>query len=277
MGRLRRPELPPGALADLVRELHALHSCAGRPSMRDLAEGQRFSHTTVHDLFTKTTAEPPRLPVLLTVVERLATIASRMNVEETLDRFDALWRAADTEPFEPVEQSATTAALQVEVHPDEEPATNVAAAEREPLQLWPGKPLISTKPTSEPFSETERVVSAASIVERQLTGHTADVRAVAAAQVDGRPVVVSGSHDGTVRVWDLATGRPIGSLLTGHRRGVRGGDRAAGRAPVVISGSDDKTVRVWDLATGRPVGSPFTGHTDVVARWRPRSWTAARW
>ena len=49
-----------------------------------------------------------------------------------------------------------------------------------------------------------------------LTGHSGPVYAVAAAELDGRPVIVSGSRDATVRVWDLATGSPIGSPLTGH-------------------------------------------------------------
>ena len=35
------------------------------------------------------------------------------------------------------------------------------------------------------------------------TGHTGPVHAVATAQLDGRPVVISGSFDKTVRVWDL--------------------------------------------------------------------------
>ena len=85
--------------------------------------------------------------------------------------------------------------------------------------------------------------------------------AVAAAVLDGRPVVISGSRDRTVRVWDLATGAPVGDPFTGH-----GGEVLAVAAaeldgrPVVISGSDDGTVRVWDLASGAPVGDPFTGH-----------------
>ena len=86
--------------------------------------------------------------------------------------------------------------------------------------------------------------------------------AVAAAELDGRPVVISGSDDRTVRVWDLATGAPVGGPFTGHGGWVRSVAAAElnGR-PVVISGSVDRTVRVWDLATGAPVGDPFTGHT----------------
>jgi eukaryotic-like serine/threonine-protein kinase len=44
---------------------------------------------------------------------------------------------------------------------------------------------------------------------------TGAVNAIAIAQLDGRPVVVSGSEEGTVRVWDLATGAPIDRPLTG--------------------------------------------------------------
>src|SRR5664280_238333 len=80
-----------------------------------------------------------------------------------------------------------------------------------------------------------------------------------------RPVVVSGGGDATVRVWDLATGRPVGAPFTGHTDWVRAVAVAEldGR-PVVVSGDGDETVRTWDLATGRPVGEPFTGHTDAV-------------
>ena len=83
---------------------------------------------------------------------------------------------------------------------------------------------------------------------------------MAVAELDGRPVVVSGSGDRTVRVWDLATGAPVGDPFAGHTGHVRGGGGGAGGRPVVISGGGDRTVRVWDLATGAPVGDPFTGH-----------------
>ncbi|MGH3801414.1 MAG: caspase family protein, partial [Pseudonocardiaceae bacterium] len=98
-----------------------------------------------------------------------------------------------------------------------------------------------------------------------LAGHTGPVMAVAVAELDGRPVVVSGSTDGRVRVWELDTGAPVGKPFTGHTDWVRAVAVAelAGR-PVVVSGSADGTVRVWELGTGVPVGDPFTGHTGWV-------------
>ena len=100
-----------------------------------------------------------------------------------------------------------------------------------------------------------------------LTGHTGWVSVVAVGALpDGAPVIISGSHDGTVRVWRLADGTPVGEPLRGHDGGVSA--VAAGAlpdgTPVVISGSHDGTVRVWRLADGTPVGEPLRGHTKAV-------------
>jgi WD40 repeat protein len=64
-------------------------------------------------------------------------------------------------------------------------------------------------------------------------------------------LVVSGSVDSTVRVFDLRTGDPVGDPLTGHTGGVTAVavDELDGR-PIVVSGSADSTVRVSDLGTG---------------------------
>ena len=88
--------------------------------------------------------------------------------------------------------------------------------------------------------------------------HDGRVEAVAVGERHGRPVIISGSPDKTVRVWDLETGQPVLDPLTGHRERVSAvavGERQ-GR-PVIVSGSDDRTVRVWDLDSGRPLLGPL--------------------
>ena len=53
-----------------------------------------------------------------------------------------------------------------------------------------------------------------------LSAHTDTVNAVAFGVVEGRAVLASASYDTTVRLWDPATGQPIGEPLTGHTSAV---------------------------------------------------------
>jgi WD40 repeat protein len=75
---------------------------------------------------------------------------------------------------------------------------------------------------------------------------------------DGTPVIVSGGYDGTVRVWRLADGTPVGEPLTGHTGWVTAVTVGALRdgTPVIVSGGDN-TVRVWRLADGTSLGQPL--------------------
>ena len=136
----------------------------------------------------------------------------------------------------------------------------------------------TTAPTSGHVPRRDAAPSTAPDVERQLTGHTDWVVAVATAQVDGRPVVISGGGDQTVRVWDLATGNPVGTPFTGHTDAVFAVATAQldGR-PVVISGSATRRCGcgTWPPATRSGPRSPATPTRG--ARWRPRSWTGTRW
>lgn len=66
--------------------------------------------------------------------------------------------------------------------------------------------------------------------------------------VDGRPVAVTGAHDGTVCVWDLAGRRLLGEPLTGHSGEVFAVrvTELDGRA-VAITAGQDRQMRVWGL------------------------------
>ncbi|RSS47018.1 hypothetical protein EF912_27120 [Streptomyces sp. WAC07061] len=99
---------------------------------------------------------------------------------------------------------------------------------------------------------------------RLLNGHDRPVSCAAAGTLDGRPIVVTGSDDGTARVWDLTTQRPIGEPLS---VGVPVNALVLGELgdyTVALTGGSDGTVRVWDLSTGQEYGESLTGHTNQV-------------
>jgi WD40 repeat protein len=80
----------------------------------------------------------------------------------------------------------------------------------------------------------------------------------------GKNVIVSGSFDRTIRVFDLASGAQE-AVLDGHAGpitsvaiGCHDGNN------VIISGGFDRTIRVFDLVSGTPV-TILDGHQDWVA------------
>jgi WD40 repeat protein/uncharacterized caspase-like protein len=92
------------------------------------------------------------------------------------------------------------------------------------------------------------------------TGHTAFVSAVVFSP-DGQ-TLASSSWDGTIKLWDVSTGREWRTL-----RGHTGQVRAVTFSPdgrMLASGGEDGTVRLWDIATGRVVLT-LSGHRTTVA------------
>ena len=85
------------------------------------------------------------------------------------------------------------------------------------------------------------------------------------APVAGRPILLAGYRDGTIRRWDVSSGTQMEPSLTGHENAVFAlwaGTLA--RHPAVVSGGGDDGVRVWDPRTGRAWGGPLTGHVGQV-------------
>src|SRR5579863_4579034 len=90
----------------------------------------------------------------------------------------------------------------------------------------------------------------------RLTGHTDGVRSVAWSP-DGR-MILSGSRDRTLILWDAATGERI-RTFEGHDGGVT----AVAFSPdgkSALSGSQDKTVILWEIETGKLLRR-MKGHT----------------
>jgi WD40 repeat protein len=80
-----------------------------------------------------------------------------------------------------------------------------------------------------------------------LRGHTSAAYTLAISP-DGQ-LLVSGSDDQTVRLWNLQTGECL-HVKHGHVSWVRSVIFSAD-GQIVFSGSDDRTIKLWDVATGR--------------------------
>ena len=97
-------------------------------------------------------------------------------------------------------------------------------------------------------------------VVRNLTGHTLAVNIVALS-ADGR-WALTGSWDGTARLWDMQHSIGQARQLLGHTANVT----AIAYSPdgkYILTGSTDTTARLWNAQTGELV-QILKGHTDVV-------------
>ena len=73
--------------------------------------------------------------------------------------------------------------------------------------------------------------------------------------------LASGSGNGTILLWDVATGEPI-ATLQGHTDWINSVSFSPDGA-TLASASSDGTVKLWDVATGEPIAT-LQGHTDWI-------------
>ncbi|MBB4692611.1 trypsin-like peptidase domain-containing protein [Paractinoplanes abujensis] len=92
-----------------------------------------------------------------------------------------------------------------------------------------------------------------------LEGHTGLVYAACAVRVGEQTLLASGDSDGTVRLWDPATGA-VQAVLGGHNGVVLSlCDMKVHDRVLLVSGGIDGTVRLWDPMSGQLDGV-LTGH-----------------
>jgi hypothetical protein len=69
---------------------------------------------------------------------------------------------------------------------------------------------------------------------------------------DGR-LLMTGVDDGTARLWDLATGEPIGPAMENSLRVI--GVAISPDARILLAITFNGTIQFWDAATGKPIGA----------------------
>lgn len=86
-----------------------------------------------------------------------------------------------------------------------------------------------------------------------------DVQMTSPTEADATPLLVSGSYDGTLKLWDLPTGKLL-QTFCGHSDAVH---TLSVNRQLLASGSYDRTIQLWDLKTGLLLHT-LSGHTAAI-------------
>lgn len=122
-----------------------------------------------------------------------------------------------------------------------------------------------TRPWKDVYSErltVERNWRRGRCSVRTLRGHTDGVMCLQFSETlqhPSFPILITGSYDRTVRVWNIETGLEV-RCLRGHTRAIRALQFDEAK---LITGSMDHTIRVWNWRSGECIRT-LEGHTEGV-------------
>lgn len=123
----------------------------------------------------------------------------------------------------------------------------------------------STRPWKSVYCERlaiERNWRKGTCVPTILTGHTDSITCLQVAEDlpdPTFPVLMTGSWDRSVRIWNLESGKEVG-VLRGHTRGVRALQFDALK---LVTGSMDSTLKIWNWRTGECLRT-LRGHREGI-------------
>jgi F-box/WD-40 domain protein MET30 len=194
----------------------------------------------------------------------------KRSLEDSVDLLAPPFKRQRSEPsYSPAEShsnsvcssSSLTRSSEIDSQSYTLPSSCALIAPNPPLPL----PESVTRPWKDVYSERmtiERNWRRGRCTVRTLKGHTDGVMCLQFSETLSHPafpVLITGSYDRTVRVWNMETGVEL-HCLKGHTRAVRALQFDEVK---LITGSMDHTLKVWDWRRGKCIRT-LTGHSEGV-------------
>ena len=268
-------DVPPRVAHELVGHAGRLFTIAFSPDGKRIASGDRSGDINVWDLATEESRRFKADGTVLTV--GFAANGDLLAGGESVETWDAKTGEVKRrhKPWEHVTSivfASDGASLLSEASRSMDPS----------LKVWDvatGKPLwlvqIRFAVVATCLSPDARMIAAAHLATvvlwetagatpKMLQGHAKPVDAVAFGP-DGATLATSSSEDGTIRLWDSATGKAIRTIENARpARSVYGKTLAfTPDGTLLASACADKKLRLWNVATGQ-LAWTLEGYDDLV-------------
>jgi WD40 repeat protein len=139
------------------------------------------------------------------------------------------------------------------------PFANIFAIEVVPHD---GNPVIACEGRNHDIMLWDLVRNAS--IQPQLEGHDRTIYVLRSAKLNGKTVLASAGADGTIRLWDIGTGKA-------HRAPIKTGVGIAALAfgrwqggTALVSGGLDGRVSIWNPENGQLLAGPHATHTGGI-------------